>query len=204
MLSENTGMERSNQKWTNRLHLRHRRNRQKKKKGKKRTRRIILVIVLLLLLLLGGIFAYRHFVGVQPNDTVLLEENIKAKLGQLEDKSNEEIEAALNEVVEEGTVCISINMNPVFSSGKAEGTLKIENGPMNLYNQRVVITLAETGEEIYHSGLMPVDSHIQTDKLDVELEAGEYDAIATFHAYDVETDAEIGAAIAQIRISVLS
>ena len=176
----------------------------KEKKGKKRTRRIILVIVLLLLLLLGGIFAYRHFVGVQPNDTVLLEENIKAKLGQLEDKSNEEIEAALNEVVEEGTVCISINMNPVFSSGKAEGTLKIENGPMNLYNQRVVITLAETGEEIYHSGLMPVDSHIQTDKLDVELEAGEYDAIATFHAYDVETYAEIGAAIAQIRISVLS
>ena len=172
----------------------------KEKKGKKRTRRIILVIVLLLPLLLGGIFAYRHFVGVQPNDTVLLEENIKAKLGQLEDKSNEEIEAALNEVVEEGTVCISINMNPVFSSGKAEGTLKIENGPMNLYNQRVVITLAETGEEIYHSGLMPVDSHIQTDKLDVELEAGEYDAIATFHAYDVETDAEI----AQIRISVLS
>ena len=76
----------------------------KEKKGKKRTRRIILVIVLLLLLLLGGIFAYRHFVGVQPNDTVLLEENIKAKLGQLEDKSNEEIEAALNEVVEEGTV----------------------------------------------------------------------------------------------------
>ncbi len=75
---------------------------EKKKKGKKRTRRIILVIVLLLLLLLGGIFAYRHFVGVQPNDTVLLEENIKAKLGQLEDKSNEEIEAALNEVVEEG------------------------------------------------------------------------------------------------------
>ena len=193
----------------------------KEKKGKKRTRRIILVIVLLLLLLLGGIFAYRHFVGVQPNDTVLLEENIKAKLGQLEDKSNEEIEAALNEVVEEGTVCISINMNPVFSSGKAEGTLKIENGPMNLYNQRVVITLAETGEEIYHSGLMPVDSHNLTwvtsmkaledltnaeltDKLDVELEAGEYDAIATFHAYDVETDAEIGAAIAQIRISVLS
>lgn len=50
----------------------------KEKRGKKRTRRIILVIVLLLLLLLGGVFAYRHFVGVQPNDTVLLEENIKA------------------------------------------------------------------------------------------------------------------------------
>ena len=176
----------------------------KEKKGKKRTRRIILVIVLLLLLLLGGIFAYRHFVGVQPNDTVLLEENIKAKLGQLEDKSNEEIEAALNEVVEEGTVCISINMNPVFSSGKAEGTLKIENGPMNLYNQRVVITLAETGEEIYHSGLMPVDSHIQTDKLDVELEKGEYLATAVFNAYDPETEEYIGSAGAKLTITVLS
>lgn len=175
---------------------------QKKKGG--RTRKAILAVVLLLILLLGGVLAYRHFIGVRPNDAIVLEENIKAKLGQLEDKSNEEIEAALNAVVEEGTVCISINMNPVFASGTTPGSLKIENGPMNLYNQRVVITLAETGEEIYHSGLMPVDSHIQTDKLDVELAAGEYDAIATFHAYDVDTDAEIGAAVAQIRISVLT
>lgn len=175
-----------------------------KKKGTGNARRIIAIVVALLILLLGGILAYRHFVGVKPNDAILLEESVKAKLGQLEDKSNEEIEAALNEIVEEGSVCISINMNPVFSSGDAEGTLKIENGPMNLYNQRVVITLADTGEEIYHSGLMPVDSHIQTDKLEVELEAGEYDAIATFHAYDPDTDAEVGAAAAQIRISVLT
>ena len=174
-----------------------------KRRGKITGRRLIAGIVVLLILLLGGAFIYQHF-GGRPSDTVLLEDSVKAKLGQLEDKTNEEIEAALNEVVAEGSVCISINMNPVFLSGDSEGTLKIENGPMNLYNQRVTITLADTGEEIYQSGLMPVNSHIQQDKLAVELDAGEYNAIAVFHAHDVDTDAEVGTAIAQIRISVLT
>ena len=133
-----------------------------------------------------------------------LEDNIKAKLGQLEDKSNEEIQAALNEVVEEGNLSISINANPVFPTGDSEGTLKIENGPQNLYGQQVVITLDETGEEIYDSGYMPVDSHIQTDKLEIDLEPGDYDATAVFTAYDEKLDgAVVGQAIAQHRISEL-
>ena len=67
-----------------------------------------------------------------------------------------------------------------------------------------MITLDDTGEEIYDSGYMPVDSHIQTDKLEIDLEPGDYDATAVFTAYDEKLDgAVVGQAIAQLRISVL-
>ena len=51
---------------------------------------------------------------------------------------------------------------------------------------------------------MPVNSHIDTDKLERILDKGEYDAMATFTAYDIETNAEVGQAMAAVRLSVLN
>lgn len=140
-----------------------------------------------------------------PSEMEAFESSIKARLGQLEGKSNDEIQQALNQVVEEGSLSISINANPVFPSGSAAGTLQIENGPQNRYGQQVVITLTDTGEQIYDSGYMPPNSHIQEDQLAVELAQGEYEATATFTAYDADFDGVVvGQAVAQLRISVLS
>lgn len=173
---------------------------------KKFFRKLWILVDALAVLLLGlaMVLAVRYYHNNGENSDVYLEADIKAKLGQLEDKSNDEIQAALNEVVEEGNLSISINANPVFATGDSEGSLKIENGPQNLYGQRVILTLDDTGEEVYDSGYMPVDSHIQTDKLEVDLEPGEYAATAVFTAYDEKLDgAMVGQAIAQVRISVL-
>lgn len=172
-------------------------------KKKKKIAVIIAIIVALLVVLFGGLFLFRHYSNRDP-----LEESVKAKLGQLENKSNDEIEAALNEVIEEGSIRVSINMNPVFPTGDVEGSLQIENHPNNHYDLRCIIT-ADTNEdgedeELYDSELMPVNSHIQQDKLEVDLDKGEYDATATFTAYDTETEAEVGQVVAQIRISVLN
>lgn len=172
---------------------------------KKHTAAIIAIIVAVLVLIFGGIY----FFALRPADDLAnLENQIKAELGQLDNKSNEEVEAALNEIIEEGTIRVSINMNPAFATGDSKGTLQIENHPNNLYNLRCVITADVDGdgneEELYNSGLMPVNSHIQEDVLEMDLDKGEYDATATFTAYDVDTDAEIGQVMAQIRISVLN
>ena len=70
-------------------------------------------IIAVLLIGLAILLAVRYYTS-DRSDLAYLEDNIKAKLGQLEDKSNEEIQAALNEVVEEGNLSISINANPVF------------------------------------------------------------------------------------------
>ena len=177
------------------------------KKKKKKLVPIIAIVVALAVLVAAGVYLVRDRF-TRDDDLVNLENQVKAELGQLENKSNEEIEAALAEVIEEGMIRVSINMNPVFPTGDAEGSLQLENHPNNLYNLRCVITADTNGdgemEEIYHSGLMPINSHIQTDKLEVDLDKGEYDAIATFTAYDVDTDAEVGIVNAQIRISVLN
>ena len=104
-------------------------------------------------------------------------------------------------------MAISINVNPVFDSGDSEGTLEIENAPGNKYAQVVSITLDDSGKEIYNSGLIQPNYHIQTDKLSEVLAAGSYDCTATFTAYDTsdaENPVEVGTAAAKITISVLS
>ncbi len=164
---------------------------------------IFIDLVAVLLLLLTAFFAFRFY--HQDSDLAMLESNIKAQLGQLDDKTNEEIQASLNEVVAEGNLSISINANPIFPTGDSAGSLKIENGPQNLYGQEVSITLDDTGEEIYNSGYMPINSHIQEDVLSVDLPAGDYKATVTFTALDESPNhAVVGQAIAQIRISILA
>ena len=169
------------------------------KKPTKKARNIICAIVALFLLLIVGFLGYKY---MNPGDP--LENEIKAQLGQLENKSNEEQQAALNEIVEEGTLRVSINMNPVFPTGESEGSLQIENHPNNHYDIKTIITLDDTGEQIYDSGMMPANSHIQNDVLEIDLDAGEYPATATFTAYDPDSGIEIGQVVANIRISVLT
>lgn len=158
-----------------------------------------IITLLLMAILIGLLFLHYN----KPSDLTFLESSIKAELGQLENKSNEEIQAALNEVVAEGNLSISINMNPVFPTGSSKGSLQIENGPQNLYGQRVVITLVDTDEQIYDSGYMPINSHIQEDTLAVDLDAGNYDANVVFTAYDENTGNEVGQVISKIKITVL-
>ena len=75
--------------------------------------------------------------------------------------------------------------------------------PANKYAQEIVITLDETGEEIYRSGLLLPNYHIQKDKLSKNLEKGEYNCTATFVGYDTESEKDpirIGAAAANLEI----
>lgn len=161
-------------------------------------------IVALLMIALAVLLIVMKYSNAHT-DRVSHENSIKAELGQLEDKTKEEIQAALNEIVEEGNLSISMNMNPVFPTGDSQGSLKIENGPQNRYGQRVVITLDETGQQIYDSGYMPVNTHIQQDVLEIDLGKGEYEATATFSAYDEDLGgAMVGQVAAKIKISVLS
>lgn len=176
------------------------------KPSKRNGRKIITIVVVLLLALFAGLFLWNKY-GRGPSDGQLLEDAVRAELGQLENKSNEEKEAELNRVVEEGSMAIAINLRPVFNDGTSEGSLQIENSPANKYGQEVVITLDETGEEIYRSGLLLPNYHIQTDKLAVDLDAGEYPCTATFYGYDLDIGTEpvqVGSAAAKIEITVIS
>jgi hypothetical protein len=169
-----------------------------KKTGKNTWFRVVVVILMAIIV---ALLCYQKFFRkVEPN---ALEASLKAKLGQLDGKSEAEIQAELNRVIEEGMFHISINTTPVFADGESEGNLEIENVPNNHYSMVVQIALQDSGEQVYDSGLIEPNYHIQKDVLEKDLDAGEYAAVATFHAYDMETQDEIGSTACEMMIYVL-
>ncbi len=155
---------------------------------------IIVVLIILLLRPCSG--------GGENHISTELDRDPNASIGQLEGKTPEEIEAELNRIVEEGMFNISINPAPVFPSGSEPGNLRIENIPSNKYNMTVKITLDETGEIIYQSGIIEPNHHIESDVLDVILEKGKYNATAVFTAYEPENNRARGQAAVKILIQV--
>ncbi|WP_165253965.1 flagellar protein FliS [Adlercreutzia sp. ZJ304] len=122
--------------------------------------------------------------------------------GQLTNKTQEEIQAELDRTVEEGMFNISVASVVEFEDGTSEGEFRIENVPGNRYLMQVVITLDDTGEEVYRTGIIEPDHHIQKDTLDKDLDPGTYAATAKFLALDPETEEEIGQAAAKISLVV--
>lgn len=124
-------------------------------------------------------------------------------IGQAPYKSQEEIQAELDRIVEEGMLNISIASVIDFDNGTSEGTAYIENVPNNHYVMQVDIKLDDTGEEVYKSGGLKPGNYIENITLSKDLDPGVYSATATFHALDEDTLEEIGQAAAKITLNVL-
>ena len=84
-----------------------------------------------------------------PNSTV----------GQYEGKSEAEIQAELDKVVQEGMFNISINPDIRMTSGRAEAELRVENIPANHHLMSVTLSRDDTGEVLYASGLIEPGYH---------------------------------------------
>ena len=142
--------------------------------------------------------------GREPQMVTGLEMDKNAVEGGIVTRSQEEIQAELNQKVEEGMINISMNTSPTFPSGKEKGNLLIVNSEVNNYPQVVYILQKDTGEEIYRSKGVPVGSKIEYAPLDVELPAGEYDCVAYFNNVDPVSGTILGTAGAEIKIIVQS
>ena len=95
-----------------------------------------------------------------------------------------------------------MNLNPVFKDGSSEGNLLIMNEEINRHPQVVEIYRKDTEELIYKSGAIPVGSRVETGKLLVDLDAGEYPCVAYFNSVDENTGELLGKAGAEITIIV--
>ena len=163
-------------------------------------RRLVAALLLLVALLLAlvGALLWQRFYRADPK----LEPN--ATVGMMPGKTAEQIEAMLNAQIDETTVAFSINSEPVFESGEAEGELMIECPEVNLNNIRVTIARDDTGEQVYDSGILQPNSYIYSDSLQTKepLPAGSYACTATVHLLDRDTDKEKGIAQAALVITI--
>lgn len=167
--------------------------------GKKK-KLVLILLLLLAIILLGGVFLWLN--GAIDKDANSLERDLAAQNGFLPGMSDEDIQAKLNEIIDESMLNISINPTPVYANGKAEGNIRIENTPNNHYGFIVEVIRADTGDSILKTGVVEPGQFIENRQLDVNLPAGKYDCMANFIAYDLETNAEIGQTATTLMITV--
>lgn len=123
-------------------------------------------------------------------------------LGQLDGKTEEELQELLDNYVQEGMLNISIAAAVQFEDGTSEGEFRIENSPSNHYLMQVDISRNDNGQVIYSSDPIEPNYHIQYGRLNTDLPAGSYDCTATFYALDMETREVVGNAAANVLIIV--
>ncbi len=154
---------------------------------------VIIACLAVVACVIFGVISLQDSAGVR-------DPNVSA--GQIEGKTPDEIQAELDRVVEEGMFNIGISGNVKMQNGEEPAKLLIENVPGNRYLMRVTITRDDNGEEIYKSGIIEPNYHIQEVKLDKVLPKGDYKCTAIFEALDPDTEEQVGTAAAQIDIHV--
>lgn len=169
---------------------------------KPKNRRVLwIVFIVVAVLAVIGVLAY-----------VLISQNNKgyeryvfdttAMEGRIQMMTEEEIQAELNRVVEEGMFNISIASAIIFENPKAQGQARIENIAANNYHMQVDIILDETGETIYSSKLIQPGYSVEYITLEKKLEPGEYEATAIFSAITQEELQVFGTAGAKITLYI--
>ena len=137
------------------------------------------------------------------NDKVIFDLTVdeNAVVGQRETRTTEEIQAELNKKVEDGMITISINLCPVFADGSSKGLLRIVNEKANKHPQMVEIYRIDNKELVYKSGLIPVGSGVEYDRLLIDLDKGEYPCVAYISSVGVNGEI-LGKAGAEMLIKI--
>lgn len=142
---------------------------QKKKKRKK-----IIIIICILLIIIAAVAV---FLWLRRPKNVITEENYKQIM---EDMDNQ---------VQEGYFETYMNTDWIFPDGASETTNAIlGNSPNNKKPIRCEILMADTEEVLYSTGVLPVGAELPPFKLDVDLDAGTYDAVCMVYLLDEEDD----------------
>ena len=176
-------------------------------RGAQKRRKIAVWFVLLAML--GAITAYILWQDTSSSGNDIIVGDVfpgggEAVEGHLPNMTEENIQEQMQREADKNMFAFKINARPLFKDGCSEGTLRIENPSHNIYPFVVKIFLDVTKEEIYNSGGILPDYHINTAKLTKNLPKGEYTATAYIYAYDPKTSEYGGKAAVELTIIVTS
>lgn len=181
----------------------------------KKNRTVIVLLILILLAVCLTAAAGWYFLIYQPDhakkNVVGGQREAAALQGSIDQMTEEEIQQALDNIVEEGMFRITI-ASDIIAYENGEADLCIENKLQNRYVMQVTLYTLETDEttgetiqnEIYRTDFIDPGYYIEYDYFDTPLAAGEYDALAIFTALYPDTEEIVGTAGAQVKIHVLA
>lgn len=105
-------------------------------------------------------------------------------LGEAKEGSISEKLEQMQKEVKENTIEVEMNIEVSLENGDSEANAMIGNPATNTKSFVASIVLDDTQEEVYRSGLIPPDSHINTIKLTKSLAKGKYPATAFYEVYN--------------------
>lgn len=145
--------------------------REEQKKSKKKKIIIIICIVLII------IAAFAVFLWLRRPKGVMTEENYRQIMEDMDSQ------------VQEGYFETYMNTAWTFPDGTSETTDAIlGNSPNNKKPIRCEILMVDTEELLFSTGVLPVGAELPPFKLDVDLDAGSYDAVCMVYLLDEEDD----------------
>lgn len=147
---------------------------EKSQEEKKRKRKKIIIVVVILLLVVAAVIIY--LLSRRPKN-VLTEENY------------DQIMEEMQQQVEEGYFETYMNTDWKFPDGTSKTTNAIlGNSPNNKKPIRCEVMLKDTEEVVLSTGVLPVGAEMPPFKLDVDLDAGTYEAVCRVYLLDKEED----------------
>lgn len=139
---------------------------------KSKKRKKIIIVTGIILIIVAAIAVYML---TRKPDGVITEENYK------------QITEEMSKEVQEGYFETYMNTVWTFPDGTSETTDAIlGNSPNNKKPIRCEILLADTSEVIFSTGVIPVGGELPPFKLDVDLDAGTYEAVCMVYLLDEE------------------
>lgn len=146
-------------------------NTQEEIKSKKKKKIIIVIIILLIIIAAVVIYFLTH------RGEAMNEGNYKQIMEEMNDR------------VSEGYFETYMNNQWTFADGTSETKDAIlGNSPNNAKPIRCEVVLDDTGEKVFSTDVMPVGAELPPFKLDVDLDAGTYEATCNVFLLDEEED----------------
>lgn len=147
----------------------------KKKGGKKKL--VIIIIILAVLIVIGVVL---WFLLHEPKRNVVVnEDNVDKIIAEMED----------SEYTPPGQYEVKMNSTWNFPDGSSPSdNAYVENVVNNTNDVYFDVQLADSGEVILESPVIPVGSHMEEITLDKDLAAGTYDCMLVYHLVDENQD----------------
>lgn len=147
---------------------------EEERKKKKKKKIVIIICILLIIIAAIAIFLWLRRPGEAMN-----EGNYKQIMEDMDSQ------------VQEGYFETYMNTEWTFPDGNSETTdAVLGNSPNNKKPIRCEILMADTEEVLYSTDVLPVGAELPPFKLDVDLDAGTYDAICMVYLLDEEEDGD--------------
>ena len=151
-------------------------NQNNQKKGGKNAVVIVGIIAAIIILILIGVIVYLLQPEEEPErNVVVTPENVEQVIEQMEEDAK----------IPVGAYEVTQNTEWIFADGKSvSSNAFVENSTANTNMVYFVITLQDTGEEVYVSPYLAIGSQLREIALDTPLEKGNYNAVITYHLVD--------------------